>query len=157
MMNILLGGLGFLGIIVVASVLGVNEYKVNQRREKRRKEHELKMKIKLQNKRDQFEAFQRLIETYERDCKECYEYDREQFGKCYPDYDESRPKAVEYYIKGQFACPKRNGNLSSLSARKDREVDTYFETEKPIRNLRVQLSDFTVGEIANLYSLVQTV
>ena len=148
MMNILLSGLGFLGMIAVAGVLGVREYKLNQYREKRRKEHELKVKIKLQNKRDQFEAFQRLIETYERDCMVCYEEDREQFDKCYPNHGDKQ-KAIEYYIRGQFTCPKKNGNLSSLSARKDREVDTYFETEKPIRNLRAQLSDFTVGEVSS--------
>ena len=154
MMNILLGGVGFLGMVVVASILGVREYKFNKAKEERRKQREMRNKVKLQAKRDQFEAFRRLIETYEKDCKECYEYDREQFGKCYPDYDESKPKAVEYYIKGQFTCPKRNGNLSSLSARKNREVDTYFEVEKPIRNLRAHLSDFTVGEVASLYSII---
>ena len=45
---------------------------------------ELRSQMKLQRKKDEFEAFQRLVETYDRDCEKCFEENYTTYLECHP-------------------------------------------------------------------------
>ena len=139
--------LGLMLIALAMSFVGVIEHKREQKVLERRKIRDAQTKMKLQRKRDEFEAFQRLIETYKRDCAECFEYDYKQYLDCYPnDYNGKKKHTSRFDLKKPCrACGERD-------ERTYQEAYQDILKEKPIRNLRVELQDFTVEEVMHLYS-----
>lgn len=136
----------FLGLTLIAGIFGVKENRRVKKVNKRREENEVKRNIRLQQKRDQFNAFKRLVETYERDCSECYENDYDQYIECHPgDFKGEQRYNHNFDLKAPCNMCKRNSEPSYQEA--------YDRLDKPIQNLRVQLSDFTAGEVMGLFSL----
>lgn len=135
----------FLGLTLIAGIFGVKENRRVKKINRRREESEAKRKIRLQEKRDQFNAFKRLIETYERDCAKCYEDDYDQYIVCHPgDYKGEQKHNHNFDLKAPCNLCKHK-DISYQEA--------YERLDKPIQNLRVQLSDFTAGEVMGLFSL----
>ena len=145
-MELLLLVISFIGVSFIASVVGIREYNRLKKVNKYRAEREIQRKIKLQEKRDQFNAFQRLIATYERDCAECFEYDYKQYLECHPgDYNGKQRHKHNFDLKAPCnMCGKKDDATYR---------EAYERLEKPIQNFRTQLSDFTAGEVINLFSL----
>ena len=135
-----------ISLLGLATLLGYMEHLRIEKVKRVRKEREIKRNIRLQEKRDNFLAYQRLIETYKRDCAECFEYDYKQYLDCYPNDYEGKKK-----YKHNFDLNKPCKLIG------EQDNTTYQEAyenigEKPIRNLRVALQDFTAGEVQNLFS-----
>lgn len=145
-MELLLLVVSFIGVSVIASIIGVREYNRIKKVNKYRAEREAQRKIRLQEKRDQFNAFQRLIETYERDCAECFEHDYTQYLECHPgDYNGKKKHMHNFDLKAPCNMCGRKDDPSYREA--------YERLEKPIKNFRAQLSEFTAGEVINLFTL----
>lgn len=123
------------------------EVKRAEQQEKARKMRELRSQIKLQRKRDEFEAFQRLVETYDRDCEKCFEEDYTTYLECHPgDYNGKERKKHDFDLKQPCKLIGERDNTSYY--------ESYMENkDNEIRNLRVTLQDFTVEEVMHLYSL----
>lgn len=135
-----------ISLLGLATLLGCAEHSRIERVKKARKEREIKRNIRLQEKRDNFLAYQRLIETYKRGCAKCYETDYIQYLECHPNDYEGKKKY------------KHNFDLNKpCKLTGEHDNTTYQEAyenigEKPIRNLRVALQDFTAGEVQHLFS-----
>lgn len=149
-----------IGLVCVFGVLFklINTIRIEARIEKEKKtkaERETRSKMKLQKKVDEFNKYKSYIEDAGDTCAECYAYDYVQYIKCHQyDHDGLLRHKINFNL--EYPCPKKQGktNLSSLAKQ---ENTSYIEAhneigEKPIRNLRVQLSDFTVEEVEHLFS-----
>ena len=136
--------IGVFGYILANKIIDV---KVKEKQEKAKKLREVRSQMKLQAKREEFEAFQRLIETYDRDCEKCFEEDYETYLECHPnDYNGKERKNHNFDLKRPCKMIGERDNTSYY--------DSYIENkDNSIRNLRVTLQDFTVEEVMHLYSL----
>ena len=147
MKEMMIGLIILIGVYTYIKISEKLETKRVEKQEKARKLREVRSQMKLQAKREEFEAFQRLIETYDRDCEKCFEEDYETYLECHPnDYNGKERKNHNFDLKRPCKMIGERDNTSYY--------ESYMENkDNEIRNLRVTLQDFTVEEVMHLYSL----
>lgn len=152
------------GVIIVVvvgllfSFLGYVEHKRNYKIEKYRKERELKRKLMLQQKRDEFNAFRNYIEGVGEDCCDCFEKDYKQYIECHEnDYQGLLRHRLRYDLENP--CPRKVAKRNLSSFNEYYQDDPSHQSlkfvemdDKYVENIRTELSDLTVGEVLNLYS-----
>lgn len=157
-MNNLLVLIGVIFLGLSLSFLGYVDYKRNYKIEKYRKERELKRKLMLQQKRDEFNAFRNYIEGVGEDCYDCFEKDYKQYITCHEnDYQGLLRHRLHYDMENP--CPRKvaKRNLSSFNEYyqddpSHQRLKFVEMDDKYVENIRTELSDLTVGEVLRLYS-----